>query len=197
MRCKTRLTDEKKVLVPSWTQDSIGTQWQALETALPRSLNRGHLAAASTSAGVVGSPLGAADIPSVINIAPSQTQAAAQRSGTAPGGALPTSTRPTNPVGLNFSTPYLQGSILQAFNNFTFNYSECYSDSPSIRVTLQNQAVRDDFPDEVYQAYFEVYRDICSRKIQANSCLAQRLVCGREKGTLCLLSYEPCRTRRF
>ena len=43
--------------------------------------------------------------------------------------------------GTNFTTPFLEGT-LQAFNNATFNFTQCYSNAPTISVTLKSQLVR-------------------------------------------------------
>ena len=44
--------------------------------------------------------------------------------------------------GTNFTTPFLEGAALQAFKNATFNFTQCYSNAPTISVTLQSQLVR-------------------------------------------------------
>lgn len=42
--------------------------------------------------------------------------------------------------GTPVSTPFTEGSTIQAFGNVTFNYSQCYSETPIIHVVVQPQA---------------------------------------------------------
>jgi hypothetical protein len=41
--------------------------------------------------------------------------------------------------GTPFASPFTQGNAIQTFENVTFNYSQCYSGSPTIRVVVQPQ----------------------------------------------------------
>ena len=39
------------------------------------------------------------------------------------------------------SSPFIAGDALQSYKNVTFNYTQCYSNAPSIRVVIQSQTV--------------------------------------------------------